>query len=905
MSPYFLKSLIASVVFVLTGCGGGGDTTTAPDVPSSSGESQQGANRTLSGTISIDESSAIDSDTNNSKQAGRKSNNEVATAQKISTPITLLGSVNLVNKGPEGPNLKAGDTKDVYYTKLQEGQVVELEFSADAKTNDLDLVLVSEDASLVGTSLGSGGYECVRVTKTGNYYLAVGAMSGASIYNMQIAAPSASSACQNATVPKQTTGAGEVVVKRLEGAARLSMPTSLQTRLQTAAQDDVQIKQALATDVPALIRLPAAKVERAQALSRVSALAFRNNGEFAEPTLTALASEANSAAVALNDELETAIYAKTLMQTGLFAYVEPNRHVQLEAALVGEYPPIDKLYAKQRWHYEMIGMPAAMSRLVVAAPQLSTRPLVAVIDSGIVSDHPELAPQIEAQASFTNNGTFSDSADDPSVPTQAGGAPGFHGTHVAGTIAAATFDDVGVAGVAPMAQLLPLRVFGKNINLASYYDTTQAILFAAGLPNSSGRLPKRRADVINMSLGGTGPCPANYADVIRRARAAGVIVVAAAGNEKASAVSAPANCPGVISVGATDAQRQKTSYSNSGAGLTVVAPGGDGKDAASYIYSTIGAFVSGTRTASYGYNLGTSMASPHVAGVMALMRYANPDITPDQVGELFAAGKLTDDLGAAGYDTSYGWGMVNARKAVDEALALKGAPTAPVEGLVVAQPSSLDFGALRTSGEFTLSASAATAEKVASITSSSPAVKVEPKTVDAATKLGTYTVTVDRSTLPAGSSSFVNLTVTTNKRQLTVQISVRKNATGSTNSQADFGTVYVALLNADTSKVLGSVETKAVNGRYTWRYTGPLPSKVQILAGTDIDNDNQICQRGEACGTYPAFAERLPVIYITGDRNDLNFGIAPLGGLITPTGLNDLTTAPLDKAGGIAIGKRF
>ncbi len=885
---------------LLTGCGGGGNSSTsvaqpAPPAPQPIYKPEPDptpvppsiTTRTISGTISVAENSAVDSDTNNSEQANRASNNDPSSAQKLSALFALVGSVNMPGAGPQGPNFKEGDQYDYYSVSLQANQVVELEFTADAQANDIDLVVIDDTATLGGSSEGpSNPYECVRATKTGTYFVVVGAYKGASIYNMRVSAPNPNTSCPNTTAPLNNAVRGQLLTKRvakLEGLA-------VQTQRKAQSTGDVQMKNALmSSEFPVLWRLPSATNERVAAMAHASSLSGQANAPKKSAALAQPEKETDPVTAAIQDAFDTAAYTKQLMATGLFEYVEPNRLLSTQAgAPVGNYPPNDRLYTNQRWHYEMIGMPAAMERLVALSPQPTHRPLVAVIDSGIVADHPDLAPQIEHQASFTNGGTFSNNANDIADKIVLGV---FHGSHVAGTVAAATFDGIGAAGVAPMAKLMPINIFEGE--LATTFDTVQAILYAAGLPNSSGKTPPRRADVINLSLSNKQPvpCSASEADAIKRARAAGVLVVAASGNKAASKVNAPGNCPGVISVGAVGATRQKAGYSNMGEGLMVTAPGGDG---ATTVFSTVAGFnAAGLREPDYGYMGGTSMASPHVAGVMALMRFVNPGITPDQVAAAFTAGQLTDELGSPGYDTTYGWGLINARKAVDVALALKGdgsSPTPGPQGTVVAQPSSLDMGALQTSAELTLALSAASNEKVTSVVSDSSAVSVTPKQVDPATKLGTYTITVNRASLAAG-ASFVNLQVTTSAaRKFNVQVSVQKQEVGATQPTASVGTVYVLVLDAETSEKVAEVPVLPTNGRYAWTYTGSLPQAIQVLAGTDVNNDNLLCSRGEACGAFPTHGARLPVIYLDGNRNDMNFSLATFGGFTVNAAADSATT---------------
>jgi serine protease len=869
------KALVASAILLLllAGCGGGGGSDSTPAAAD--------GRVTLSGTLSLSETSLVDSDTNDREQPNRQRNDTPATAQPLVTPVFVVGSVNEAGEGPaDGANFEGGDRFDYYKVVLQANQTVELESGGDGTNKGLGLVLVNQATPTVATDGTATG--CVRIASAGTWFVAVAAVRDASIYNLRIGAPGDGRGCTQLTSGAGSVVPGEVVARPLAGGT--ARPASVQARLLAdGALRTAGLPAALAADGIALLRLPPAGTARAAAMAGLDGLSGNTAGA-ARKSFPAAAAGKDDVATAVEDLVDTLAYARRLQATGLFAYAEPNHLAQLHALPpVGRFPPNDRLYPNQRWHYEMIGLPAAMERLVALSPLPSRQPVVAVIDSGIVADHPDLAPQIVDQASFVG-GVGSNSANDPSRPAD---TSSFHGTHTAGTIAAATFDGAGVAGVAPMARLMPLRVF-KPGSLASEYDIGQAILFAAGLPNVSGRVPAQRADVINLSLGSAGACSGLYADVIGQARRAGVIVVASAGNDSLASVGRPANCQGVIAVGATDALRRPTWYSNAGSALTVAAPGGDARQSTTgtglpdSVYSTLGAFnAAGVRLPSHGGLDGTSMAAPHVAGVMALMRYVDPTITPAQVAELFQAGKLTDDLGAAGRDNATGWGMINARKAVDAVLALKGTPVAPVSGVVEAHPSALDFGSAGSLADLTLALTAEGTEKVVSVVSSLAAVKVSPKaagTVDAATGLGVYAVSVDRGALPAG-SNFATLAVTTSARRFDVQVSVQKLAAGTSGQRGDVGRVYGVVLDGDTGEWIGQSSAVSAGGRYAWQYQGRLPPRVSIVAGTDIDNDNGICQRGEVCGAYPSLGPSLPVIEVAGNLAHLDFTIAPIGGV--------------------------
>jgi len=273
---------------------------------------------------------------------------------------------------------------------------------------------------------------------------------------------------------------------------------------------------------------------------------------------------------------------------------------------------------------------------------------VAVIDTGVDASHPDLAGQVLPGYDVINQtaGTSSD--------------PNGHGTHVAGTIAALTGNGVGISSIAPDAKILPIRVLGAN---GSGYmsDAATGITYAAD----------HGADVINMSLGADTQVDA-VTNAIAYARSKGVVVVAAAGNERGqgSPTSYPAADPGVIAVAATDSSDTVASYSNQGDYVDVAAPG-------SGILSTTGG--------SYASWSGTSMASPHVAAVAALLRGYNSALTPDQVEQAIETSAV--DLGPAGKDTDYGYGRIDAAAAVNAVSQATASPSATVSDSPSATPS--------------------------------------------------------------------------------------------------------------------------------------------------------------------------------------------------------------------------
>ncbi|MCW2139562.1 S8 family peptidase [Actinoplanes cyaneus] len=300
-------------------------------------------------------------------------------------------------------------------------------------------------------------------------------------------------------------------------------------------------------------------------------------------------------------------------------------------------------YRGRQWDLTTMNVPAAWQR---STGQGVT---VAVIDTGVDASHPDLAGQV-----LTGYDAVADTGGGDTDPHG-------HGTHVAGTIAALTGNGIGVSGIAPDVTVLPVRVLdAKGVGYDS--DTAEAIVWAAD----------HGADVINMSLGGTARSTA-VTNAVAYARGKGVVVVAAAGNERAqgSPVSYPGADPGVIAVAATDSGDVVAPYSNAGGYVDVAAPG-------SGILST---YPTALAASGYATMNGTSMASPHVAAAAALLLGTRPDLTPDAVES--ALESTAKDLGTAGKDTDYGYGRIDAAAAL---AAITGAPPVTPSPTVTTPP---------------------------------------------------------------------------------------------------------------------------------------------------------------------------------------------------------------------------
>lgn len=277
---------------------------------------------------------------------------------------------------------------------------------------------------------------------------------------------------------------------------------------------------------------------------------------------------------------------------------------------------------------------------------------VAVLDTGILPNHPDLSGQIVSgydmvsNPAAANDGNGRDS--DPSDPgdwVTAGycgaGSPAddssWHGSHVAGTIAASDNNGIGIVGMAPDAKIQPIRVLGRCGGTRA--DIAAGIAWAAGARVDGLPANPNPAKVLNMSLGGSGTCDNTYRTAIAAARNRGASIFVAAGNSSEPvAYATPANCPGVITVASTSGYGDLASYSNYGAEVEVSGPGGDFAWGATEegVLSTVDSGTRGPVGPAYSWSQGTSMATPAVAGSAALLASLGR-FTPNQMSAAIKA----------------------------------------------------------------------------------------------------------------------------------------------------------------------------------------------------------------------------------------------------------------------------
>ncbi|MCC5888602.1 MAG: S8 family serine peptidase [Gammaproteobacteria bacterium] len=779
----------------------------------------------VSGTVIIGSASAADSSTNDPNAAFR-ANNDPASAQAVQLPVTIGGYVARPGAGPSGFVSSSGDTSDFYLFDADGGERVELLIgnpdlnSNGVARNDLDLYLYDE----TGMNLIDGAFDDDGATESldipesgGKFVLEVRAFSGASTYALTIGG--------SADGPLSTLRAsgdfipGEMLLgrKALGAAASAATPIAYQV-VAERSHDHVTL----------------ARLTR----SRQSADSTRG-------TRSQGAAQARSALPDAELRLTTLEAIKTLRRSGRYTWVEPNfiREAQ-------QLAPNDPVFPNQ-WHYRNIQLPLAWERSM-GNPDVT----VAVIDTGVLLDHPDLQGQLLPGYDFLDN------VEGAADPGDGSGAASFHGTHVTGTVAARTDNALGVAGVGWNTRVLPIRVLGRSGG--STADLREALKYAAGMENRSGIRLDPPVDIINLSLGGSGRSDAEQA-LFNEIRDLGIFVVAAAGNRSSSTPFYPAAYEGVLSVSATSISNRPASYSNFGAHIDLAAPGGE-RAIDGEVISTVGREIKEADSEDfrlefvYEGRAGTSMAAPHVAGVIALMKAIHPDLTPELFDTLLAAGRLTDDLGEPGRDDRFGHGLINARKAVLAAEEAAGG-TLVLPAMLTASPGRLDFDPFTDELQLTLG-NAGTEDVI-----------IDPAIVDApwlsveGAGLGSYRVSVDRDGLEDGRYDGSIRFEGNAETSVTVPVRLRVAAA---NLESDAGFHYVILADPDTGDVLLQQTATATNGRYSFVFENVPEGDYELYAGTDMNNNFLVCDEAEACGLFPTL-DSPDILTVDQDLDGIEF----------------------------------
>lgn len=816
------------VAAVIVGCGGGSssgsaDTGCLGDTERAGIGSVGAESVMVSGVIEIESQTRVDFDTADDLRLNQATSNN-CDDEAQSLPVTGVSGGYLspvsgsypVRQGEDFQFTFEADNQDYYTADLQPGDRVSLQVFSDPQVvapQPRMQIFNQNDRLVFDSADGSGSVPYLHVIESdaGDHVIRVSASSGGPFRYVVIAADRNASSMMNTSYGEADFVPGEAVMTfepgYPSGATSSSMASSL----------SVDSARELRPGVWHLRRLG------------VQAMAATDRGQA---------------------RAETIRWVRDLKSQPDIVSASPN---YLYQALTTT-PDSNPLYDRQ-WHYPLIGLPVAWQAAARAGEGVG----VAVLDTGLFSSspdtlnnwHPDLLANVLIFGNSVNMDFVTGEADldnqqgrDQNPADPGDGQPrssNFHGTHVAGIVAAAD-NNQGVVGVANQANLIPVRVLGEA-GTGSLGDLIAAIEWASAQPD---------IDVINLSLGGVGDSQA-LEDAINAAHNAGKLVVAAAGNQGTDELTFPAAFTNVVGVGAVDGGGVRASYSNIGPSVDLVAPGGDASrdanldNSADVVVSTWGSDDNGAFEPGYAGLQGTSMAAPHVSGVYALMKAENQTLTSSDFKRFLIAGDLTDGVESS-EQFEYGAGLINSVKSMDAAL------SGDIPVVMAGTPSVLTFDQSNTDTQLTLNTYPSTANiTITSINTGVDWLEIGPELKTGEAPPATVTVGVNTALLDENNSFATDLQIEYDgdgmPRTLTLPVNVRLI---DPNDTRNAGRHYVLLISAgENGTTAYQTAVSASGGQYSFSFANVEPGDYFLIAGTDVDNNGFICENAEACAEYP------------------------------------------------------
>ncbi|MEE9612177.1 MAG: S8 family serine peptidase, partial [Desulfatiglandales bacterium] len=504
---FFLKgAALFCVIIISNSCGGDGSSKN--DDSSKNKEPPLGV---VSGSLSVGDGQVLDGDTNDPNNP-RIDNNTMG--QSVPIPVNIGGYAN-----------QSTDSVDIYRVDVQSPITIVLGI-AKPKQGDLDLSFEDTSGTPIKQSTGTGSFEIIETDPgdIGEFLIVVRAQSGSSNYVLSLGISPATSSSMLPLVRNSEAllSDADFVDDEIIIYPRYGLDDrQARSMISTMADYFGLVQKSSTPSGPLLMKLD--DVEESEFMIQ----RYNGNKRFAFSYAT---DEERKRA-------QTLEIIKVLRNHPAIDYAEPN-YIHHITAL-----PTDEFF-KFQWHYPLIALPQAWD-----ITKGSDEVVVAVIDTGVVTNHPDLSSRIlrdgggdvigydfisDPDRARDGDGIDPDPFDNGDLVR--GTRSSFHGTHVAGTVGAATDNDLGVAGITWSGKIMPLRVLG--VRGGTSFDLAQAIRYAAGVFNTSGTVPSVTADVINLSLGPRNPfCQSlppisqTIADAVNAALEAGVVVIAAAGND--------------------------------------------------------------------------------------------------------------------------------------------------------------------------------------------------------------------------------------------------------------------------------------------------------------------------------------------------------------------------------------
>lgn len=806
-----LAFVLVPGMVLLTGCGGGSGGSDAVEPITPPSP--------LSGVISIEANSRVDQDT--MEQLALEGSRPASETQVLPESFVLAGYVSgNIGSYPSGRGdcqdlFYLSDFEDTYSITLAPGETLLLQ-SFGSCLGDPTLELRLDSGEVVTASIGSPAVISGSVARTDETY--------------------------TATVTNSAPIPARYILAKFADATSDDLAFSW-------PQNDFEVNQALVT----IANEQSGQMVRATSQGVTPQHLGGDSWLFVRSTAAALSGNADSR------KRETLNWIRELRKQPGVAQVQPDYRLSTQQTDT----PINEPFYPRQWHYGMINGPTAWQLVPNGGLGVS----VAVLDTGILglasgTWHPDLDANIKAGWDFVENDS------NPVDPGSSIGDDVFHGTHVAGTIGA-VINDNGIGGVAFGAGIVPVRVLGEG-GTGSASDLIAAINWI---------VEGRRADVINMSLGGL-PEIAQLESALQRGVENDLLFVAAAGNASTSVKSYPAASPYVLAVSAVDGAGNLAGYSNFGSWIDLAAPGGDASrdgnldGSSDVVWSTSGELTASGPRAGYRGLQGTSMASPHVAGVLALMKEVRPGLSYAQVIQALRNGELTDFKGSR--SDALGYGVIDAAKAVSAASSTFGQTVLSASPAVVSLSSEG-----QDQQRVDLNVFGNDAISGVSVSSLPDWLSVTTDNLDSRPYSLTLALLRDRLVAGEAAKGTIEISYSVNGSAETLSIPAIGQLVSDQEAR-NAGRHFVLLVNTEPDArgfylAESQVVVDAESGRYPFRFEfddGEEPRRLSevrpgdyyLVAGTDHDGDGLICQPGEACAEYPVAGLR-EIVSITDESS--------------------------------------
>ncbi len=877
-----LKLIFSLILLVACGGGGGGggggnsgggsEPTPGPTPAPTPAPAPE--RYSISGTVSLAADVIIDSDVPN-KAFSYLSNNSIAEAQPAFDPVSVLG---YAGRFTDSEGDITDDSMDVFVLNIENKQI-NVTLRQVNSDSDLDLYAYSSDdlSNPLVFSTGSGSTEQVSINGNGVFYISITAdlnLNGskyALIVEEQASTSSftTSSARQsNKNMSGKKFDTGEFIIMKKDKS------------IEPSVDEKKLLKQVFGVDY---------KFNRA----RLVMPSYENIKRY--KPLKTIEDSTREFGISQGDILEVQkIKAIEYLRDQLPNYFIEFNHIYYPDADPIPFSP-DPFYNDYQWNLRQIKTKEALDLIgqdtkdVIVAVLDSGAPSkdsLAWINSSFVEDGYDFVRSTDS--SFDGDGIDNDPTDPDFLPVNSSGNVeyGSHGSHVATTISAKN-DGNEINGLA--SKTLPLRVCGsdqsENGGGCSGYDQLQAFYYVQGKENDSGEIYDASqygaVSVINMSLGGGGSNEV-ICEEIKNLKDNGIYVVASAGNEGNSAIRFPASCEFAFSVASTKADQRKSSFSSYNDFVDIAAPGGqtsedyDGNDIGDGVmaYSFKNSSYDGTDYKGLQLYQGTSMAAPHVSGYFALLRFLDSDLTYEEINLLLKSEKLTNDVGPAGKDEYFGYGLMDLNKGISFLR----------EGVNYDLLSYAEFSPARVNLGYSLNERIFEIKKYGNgslsvsdfyiVSSGVPAeqkLSVESVSVDE-NGFGQYKATIDRNGLSNGNTILRIEFLFNDGRKAEIPVLMQN---GDQKIKATVDQLWICAVN-DQNQIQPCDVMQMTNGTANYRVRElPNDTYTEIFACTTLEDRLSFSDQG-ICGLAELEGQYLNNIVINGSNvNDINFNINP------------------------------